>query len=63
MADDPDRSEDAKALWRSHIETGEPLDEEEVVVVVRAGLARAEEWENRGGGLFWHTPTWPSHDD
>lgn len=54
---------DAQALWNSHIETSEPLTEDEVDAVVRAGLAKQDEWEDRGGGLFWHYPTWPDTDD
>jgi hypothetical protein len=49
----------AEALWKAHVETSEPLTEDEVAIVVRAGLAKAEDWEDRGGGLHWHAPTWP----
>jgi len=41
-------------LLRDHIETGEPLTEEEVDVVVAAGLTDRSVWEDRGGGLYWH---------
>jgi hypothetical protein len=51
---------DAAELWRAHAETGEPLDAEEVAAVVAAGLAEEGDFENRGGGLYWHAPTWPS---
>jgi hypothetical protein len=53
------QDEKAVSLWQSHTTTGEPLDEEEVARVVAAGLASAEDWEDRGGGLYWHAPTWP----
>ena len=49
-------------MWRAHTETGEPLDESEMQLVVAAGLAKAAEWEDRGGGLYWHAPTWPDAD-
>jgi hypothetical protein len=49
----------AGALWKAHVETGEPLTGNEVAIVVAAGLAEAEDWEDRGGGLHWHAPRWP----
>jgi len=52
----------ADRLWRAHTETGEPLTEGEVRTVVEAGLAKWDEWEDRGGGLYWHAPTWPDPD-
>lgn len=55
-----DEQPKAEDLWKAHVETGEPLSEEEVEIVVAAGLAKADEWDDRGGGLFWHYPTWPS---
>jgi hypothetical protein len=62
MADDPDLRKEAKELWKAHLETGEPLDDHEVEIVVAAGLSKAEDWEMRGGGLYWHAPTWPNPD-
>lgn len=59
MPDDRQDQPTAKELWEAHIETAEPLTEEEVALVVDAGLAEAHDWEDRGGGLFWHAPTWP----
>jgi hypothetical protein len=41
-------------LLRDHIETGEPLTEEELNAVVAAGLTDRSVWEDRGGGLYWH---------
>lgn len=58
-----DRIASAEALWRAHTQTGEPLSEEEIRIVVEAGLASDDEWEDRGGGLYWHAPTWPSEDE
>ena len=58
MSDDWDVQPTAEELWRAHTETGEPLSEGEVAIVVAAGLAAADEWEDRGGGLYWHAPTW-----
>jgi len=29
---------------------------------VAAGLARADEFEMRGGDLWWHAPSWPDPD-
>ena len=46
-------------LLRNHVETGEPLSEEEVEAVVAAGLTDSSAWENRGGGLYWHRETYP----
>jgi hypothetical protein len=62
MSNEPDVPVTAGGLWASHVDTGEPLGEDEVAIVVAAGLAEAEDWENRGGGLYWHTPTWPDAD-
>jgi hypothetical protein len=63
MADDQDLLREANALWKAHVETGEPLDEDEVMIVVAAGLTEAEDWEMRGGGLYWHAPTYPNPDE
>ena len=49
----------AAALLRHHQLTGEPLNEGEVERVVAGGVSRAEDWEQRGGGLLWHSPSWP----
>jgi len=57
-----DEEPTAEHLWKSHTETCEPLSEEEVAIVVAAGLAKADEWDDRGGGLYWHAPTWPDVD-
>ena len=62
MNDCKDGGTEAEELWRDHVETGEPLDEREMRVVVAAGLAEESDWEERGGGLFWHGPTWPDPD-
>ena len=58
-----DSFEEARALWRRHVETGEPLDVDEAQIVVLAELTRAEDWENRGRGQYWHVPTWPDAED
>jgi hypothetical protein len=50
-------------LWRAHVDTGEPLTEDEVQVVVEAGITSWDEWDDRGGGLYWHAPTWPALED
>lgn len=44
----------AEDLWKTHIETGEPLSEDEVTRVVATGLTNADDWEDRGGGLYWY---------
>lgn len=48
----------APYLWEVHRETGEPLDADEVRMVVAAGMTAEADWEDRGGGLYWHAPTW-----
>ena len=50
---------DPEVLWDVHRETGEPLDADELALVVQAGLTDPSDWEDRGGGLYWHAPTWP----
>jgi len=50
-------------LLRSHIETGEPLTEEEVDAIVAAGLTEREVWEDRGGGLHWHRWAHPVEEE
>jgi hypothetical protein len=54
---------DAVALWRNHVLTGEPLDEEEVGAVVAAGITDQASWENRGGGLYWNADIHPDLED
>jgi hypothetical protein len=49
---------DASALLDRHRHTGEPLTEPECESIVRAGLATWEDFDQRGGGLWWHSPTW-----
>lgn len=39
---------------KNHLETSEPLDEEEVKQIVAAGLATEDDFDMRGGGLWWH---------
>lgn len=63
MTDHRDGEPTAYELWESHTQTGEPLSEDEVAIVVAAGLSEAEDWDDRGGGLYWHTPTWPAPDE
>lgn len=53
---------DSQALWAAH-QMGEPLTAEEVAVVVAAGITTEDEWEDRGSGLHWHLPTWPTPED
>lgn len=62
MNDRKDAKAEAERLWRSHVETGEPLDEGEVRLVVSHGFAKAEDWDDRGGNLLWQAPTWPDPD-
>jgi hypothetical protein len=59
----PELIEEAKTLWKAHIETAEPLDAAELDLVVSAGLANREDFEDRGGGLYWHAPTWPASEE
>jgi len=49
-------------LLAKHRTTGEPLDEDEVTAIVDAGLTTWDEWDDRGGGLYWHAETFP-HDE
>jgi hypothetical protein len=53
----------ARDVFQVHCSTGEPLDEGEVAAVVSAGLSKWDDWEDRGGGLYWHAPTWPPSDE
>ena len=62
MNDRKDPKAEAERLWRSHVDAGEPLDVDELGLVLSQGLAKAEDWEDRGGGLYWHAPTWPDPD-
>lgn len=50
---------DPKELWQNHITTGEPLTNLEARVVCSHGLAKSEDFEMRGGDLWYHAPTWP----
>jgi len=50
-------------LLDKHKSTGEPLDEEEVQAVVDAELTTWDEWEDRGGGLYWLAEAFPLEDD
>lgn len=54
---------DVENVWNSHITTGEPLSEEEVQAVHDAGLADKDDFDMRGGGLWWHAPTWPDDEE
>jgi len=51
------------AILENHKATGEPLDECEVQAVVDAGLTAWDEWEDRGGGLYWLAEAFPLDDD
>ena len=51
-----------RALLTNHLKTGEPLSEDELSVVVSAGLAARPEFSMRGGGLWWHDATFPDPD-
>ncbi len=62
MIENKDDQPTAEDLWKAHIETGEPLTEDEVLMVVEAGVTTLDEWDDRGGGLFWHAATWPDLD-
>ena len=46
-------------LLEHHRATGEPLDEDEVASLIEAGLTTMSEWDDRGGGLYWHATTFP----
>jgi hypothetical protein len=49
-------------LLDHHRRTGEPLSEEEVEELVEAGLTCLDDWENRGGNLYWEWRTFPAED-
>jgi hypothetical protein len=53
-----DRDESPRLL-EHHRETGEPLTAEELDGIVAGGVTTVEEWEQRGGGCWWHSPSWP----
>ena len=44
-----------KELLEKHKASGEPLSEDEVESLVAAGLTTWDDWDDRGGGLYWHT--------
>ena len=46
-------------LMQMHRATGEPLYEAEVQATVEAGISTWDDWDYRGGGLFWHSATFP----
>jgi hypothetical protein len=48
-----DAHEAARGMLDNHRKTGEPLDVDEVRVIVAAGLAKEDDFEMRGGGLYW----------
>jgi hypothetical protein len=50
-------------LLENHKATGEPLDEEEVQGIVDAGLSTWDEWEDRGGGLYWLAEAFPLDEE
>jgi len=43
-----------RGLLDIHLNFHEPLRENDVRAIVAVGLASADEFENRGGGCFWH---------
>lgn len=63
MSDHQDEKLDAEALWRAHVCTGEPLTEEEVQAVVAAGLAEEDDFEMRGGDLWWNWKLYPDQEE
>ena len=54
----PDRDETLRVLGQ-HRETGEPLTADELDGLVAGGVTTIEEWEQRGGGLWWESASWP----
>lgn len=54
---------DPRALFETYKATGEPLGEGDVQVIVDAGFANPGQFEMRGGGLYWHAPSFPEGDD
>ena len=45
---------DAEWLLAHHLILGEPLDAEEVQAIVDGCAAKAPDFEDRGGGLYWY---------
>jgi len=50
-------------LLEQHLATGEPLDADELQMIVDAGLTNQDEWDDRGGGLYWHAATFPETEE
>lgn len=46
-----------------HRATGQPLDELAVRAIVDAGITTWDDWEDRGEGLYWHSPTFPESEE
>lgn len=56
---DGDDGPDPEALLARHRTTGEPLGGHELDAVVDAGLARREQFDMRGGDLWWESARFP----
>ena len=50
-------------LMQIHRATGQPLDELAVRAIVDAGITTWDDWEDRGEGLYWHSPTFPESEE
>ena len=49
----------ARGYFDNHLATREPLERLQVQAIALAGLADLFDFENRGGGLYWHARTFP----
>ena len=49
-------------LLEKHKASGEPLDEEEVTSLVAAGVTTWDDWDDRGGGLYWLSAAFPEEE-
>lgn len=65
MTDHDDLNEpdiDPTDLFERHKASGEPLAEDEVTLLHDARVAPRSDFSMRGGGLFWHDPSFPDPD-
>ncbi len=58
-----DEDTEAKAIFKNHLVTSEPVSEDEVDLLLAAGLGSPEDYEHRGGGCFWFGPAFPEPED
>ena len=52
-----------ETLCANHHATGEPLSWKEMIAIVGAGLAEKDDFEMRGGGLWWNWRIYPATEE